>query len=793
MQEENIIRYNPSKEEGLSQDQVNKRKKQNLVNFDTSVPTKSIRKIITDNLFTIFNLLNLFLAIAIISVHSYKNVLFLCIIFCNTIISIVQEINSKRKVDKLAIISAVEVNSIRDGKKQKIKINDIVLDDVLEFNIGNQIITDSVILDGEVEVNESCITGEEDSIYKKKGDMLLSGSYVVSGKCTAKVEHVGKDNYASSISNDAKKIKKVKSEIMTSLNKIIKIATFVVIPLGILLFLKELNIADSAFDKAVVNTVAAVIGMIPEGLVLLVSTVLTVSVIRLAKKNVLVQSLYCIETLARVDTLCLDKTGTITENKMVVSDVISVDNSKEEIKEALNILSNFSEDENSTIEAIREKYKGNIDNYKIISNVPFNSKRKWSGLTIENKGTYIIGSPEFVLKKDSTKYNEIINKYIKENRVIVLVHSDEKLSNMELPDNLKVMGFILIKNKIRKQAKEMVEYFKKQGVNIKVISGDNPVTVSEIAKMVNIEGYDKYIDASILKTKEDIQNAVNKYTVFGRVTPSQKQEIIKALKNNGHTVAMTGDGVNDVLALKESDCAITVASGSDAARNISQLVLLNSNFDAVPSIVAEGRRTINNIERSATLFLTKTIYSTLMGILFLFITYPYPFVPIQLTFISVLTIGIPSFVLALEPNEELVRGRFLPNVFKKSLPTALIVILNIISVIICTKIFDLDDLQYSTLCVMMTGITGLILLLKISLPFNKIRAVLFGAMCTLFFVIAFNFSSFLSLSSITLPMLVYIVCFSILSLLIYDVVAIFTRRAYTKTRRNIKMLKSSIK
>lgn len=793
MQKENIIRYNPDKKEGLSQEQVKKRKEQNLVNFDTSLPTKSIRKIITDNLFTIFNILNLILAIAIISVHSYKNVLFLCIIFCNTIISIVQEINSKKKIDKLALISAIEVTVIRDGKKQKIKLNDIVLDDVLEFNIGNQVITDSIILDGEVEVNESCITGEEDSIYKKKGDILRSGSYVVSGKCIAKVEHVGKENYVSAISNGAKKIKKVKSEIMTSLNKIIKIATFVVIPLGILLFLKELNIADSAFDKAVVNTVAAIIGMIPEGLVLLVSTVLTVSVIRLAKKNVLVQSLYCIETLARVDTLCLDKTGTITENKMVVSDIISVDSSKEEIKEALNILSCFSDDENSTIEAIKEKYKKSIEDYKLISTVPFNSKRKWSGISVENKGTYIIGSPEFVLKDSINKYSQIINKYIKENRVIVIVHSNEKLLNKNLPNNLNVMGFILIKNKIRKQAKEMVEYFKKQGVNIKVISGDNPITVSEIAKRVNILNYDKYIDASLLKTNEDIQKAVEKYTIFGRVTPSQKQKIIKALKDKGHTVAMTGDGVNDVLALQESDCAITVASGSDAARNISQLVLLDSSFNSVPNIVAEGRRTINNIERSATLFLTKTIYATLMGILFLFIKYPYPFVPIQLTLISVVTIGIPSFVLALEPNQELVRGKFLPNVIKKALPTALIVILNIICVIICKKIFDLDVTTYSTLCVIMTGITGLILLLKISIPFNKIRAILFSTVSVLFFVLLFNFTNLLSLSYITLPMIVYIVCFSILSLLIYNTVNRIVRRGYIKTRKSTKMLKVGTK
>ncbi len=775
MNSENIIRYNPDKDKGLSKSQVNKRKEQKLVNVDASVSTKSIPKIISDNLFTIFNLLNLILAISIVLVNSYENLLFLCIIFCNTIISIVQEINSKRKIDKLKLISTVEIKVIRDGIIQKVNINEVVLDDIIIFNSGDQIITDSIILDGEVEVNESYITGEEDNIYKKKGDILHSGSYIVSGTCKAKVEHIGKDNYIYSISDETKKIKKVKSEIITSLNKIIKIATFIVIPLGLILLYKELNIYGNV-RSAVISTVAAVIGMIPEGLVLLTSTVLTVSVIRLAKKKVLVQNLFCIETLARVDTICLDKTGTITENKMTVNDIIPVDSQKNDIEEALHIISNFSTDENSTIEAIKEKYKNEDNNYKILNITPFNSKRKWSGVSIDKIGSYIIGSPEFVLKENIGKYD--IDKFLKENRVIVLVHSKDIIKNKRLPDNFKVMGFILLKNKIRKNAKEMVNYFKEQNVDIKVISGDNPITVSEIAKLVDIENYDKYIDASLLKTKEDMEDAIKKYTIFGRVTPKQKQELIKILKRQGHIVAMTGDGVNDALALQESDCAITVATASNIARNISQLVLLNSDFTSIPDIVAEGRRTINNIERSATLFLTKTIYATILGILFVLIAYPYPFIPIQLTVVNAVTIGIPSFVLALEPNENLVRGKFLINVIKKALPTSLLVVLNIISIIIFSNIYNLNTQSYSTLCVIMTGIVSFILLFNICRPFNKIKLTLSILMLVIFCIALFNFASFLSISNITNIMWIYIIVSSSISLFIYIIINNVISRIY---------------
>lgn len=767
LEEKKIERYHPSIEEGLNDEQIKRRREEGLVNYDTSVPTKSIKKIFKDNLLTIFNLLNLGLAIAIISVQSYKNLLFLGIVICNTVISIVQEIHSKRMVDKLSIISAMEVDVIRNKKIEKVKINDIVLDDIIILNTGNQIVTDSVILEGEIEVNESFITGEPDNIYKKKGDIVLSGSYIISGKCKAKVEHIGNENYTSAISSGAKRIKKVNSEIMKALNTIIRIATTIIIPLCILLFMNQLRIPDNTIELAVVNTVAAVIGMIPEGLVLLVSTVLAVSVIRLSKKRVLVQQLYCIETLARVDTLCLDKTGTITEKQMKVDGIIPIEASKEEIELALCAIGNFSEDDNGTIEAIRWEYKNKLEGYEVENSIAFNSQKKWSGISFKNKGSYIIGSPEFILKEDINKYQDILEKYVADNRVILLAHSNHNFNRKELPDEIEVMGLVLINNKIREDAPQTIAYFKEQGVDIRIISGDNPVTVSKIAQKVGIDNYEKYIDATKLVTQEDIKEAVKKYYIFGRVTPTQKKEIVKALKEEGHTVAMTGDGVNDVLALQESDCSIVVASGSDAARNVAQLVLLDSNFSAMPQIVAEGRRTINNLERSATLFLSKTIYATILAILFLFITTPYPFIPVQLTLISVVTIGIPSFVLALEPNKERVKGKFLNNVIKRALPSSLMVILNIVVLIVCQHIMKLPIEVFSTLCVILTSVVGLILLKRLCTPFTVIRSVLFIGMVALFIFGIVIFKDLLSLATVTKEMLYVIIAATVASMCIF--------------------------
>ena len=732
----NVERYNPNIEIGLTTDQVKKRIEEDLVNHDTTIPTKSIKRIIYENFFTLFNIINIILAICILCVKSYKNMLFLLIVIINTAISTIQEIHSKKVVDKLSIVASPKAKVIRNGKTEIIDIHQLVLDDIIILKTGEQIAADCKILSNEVEVNESCITGETNTIRKKVGDILLSGSYIVSGNTTAKIEHIGEENYTAQISSGAKYVKKIKSEIMTSLDKIIKILTFAIIPIGLLFFANQLHIPGNTYKTAVIKSVAAIIGMIPEGLVLLTSTVLAVSVIRLSKSNVLVQELYCIETLARVDTLCLDKTGTLTEGSLQVEKIIATMSSQQEnLKTILQLFAKFSPDSNTTIEAIRDfcNITNNInENYQLDHAVPFSSEKKWSGISLKNKGSYVLGAPEFVLKEQFNKYKNEILSYQENYRVPSISHSNNKFENNDLPQNLELLGFVLVSDKIRKDAKKTLEYFKNQGVNIKIISGDNPVTVSKIGKQVGLENYDKYIDMSTIKDC-DIDKIVENHTIFGRVSPIQKKLIIEALQSNGKTVAMTGDGVNDVLALKTSDCSIAMANGSDAAKNVSQLILLDSNFSSMPKIVAEGRRTINNIERSASLFLVKTIYSCLNAILFLLIGEPYPFEPIQLSLISTVTIGIPSFVLALEPNKERIKGNFLRNVISKSLPTALCVTTNIFAITILKKYNILTASESSTLCIISTGTLGLLLLFTLAksrksenskLPFSPFRLTL---------------------------------------------------------------------
>ena len=720
-----IVRYNPDCNSGLSTDQINQRKKDNLVNNDTAVPTKTIPRIFFENIVTLFNILNILLAIAILCVGSYKNLLFIGVIICNTLIGTFQEIRAKKAVDKLSLISSTKVNVVRNSKIEHIPIKELVLDDIVYLKNGNQIVSDCIVVDGKCEVNESLLTGESDPITKKKGDMLLSGSFIVSGSCKAKIEHIGNQNYAAKISNDAKYIKKVNSEIMYTLNLIIKIISFIIIPLGIMLFYKQFNIVESnTYQNAVVHTVAALIGMIPEGLILLTSTVLAVGVIRLSKQKVLVQELYCIETLARVDTLCLDKTGTITDGNMEVINTVEIDKSfSNKINEIMSSMVYALNDNNPTFNAIRDKF-GNKKVYDTIKSVPFSSEKKWSGVYFKNEGSFILGAAEFILNNNISEIEDELKEYASKNRVLILAHSDNDFNGEDIPKDTYPIAFIIINDKIRKQAKETLKYFKEQGVNIKIISGDNVLTVSNVAKAAGLDNADNCIDATTLENDEDLKQAAQKYSVFGRVTPQQKKKLIVALKDQGHTVAMTGDGVNDVLALKEADCSVAMASGSDAARNVSQLVLLNSCFDSMPKVVAEGRRSINNIQRSASLFLVKTLYSLLLSILFIFINMPYPFMPIQMTLISMFTIGIPSFILALEPNNERIKGNFFINIISKSIPAAISVVLNILSVILATNIFKLSIEEFLTISVILTGYTGLLLLFKISLPLNNIRKVL---------------------------------------------------------------------
>lgn len=735
---------------GLTTEQVEERKAQGLVNFNTEASTKSVKQIVRENVCTLFNMINIVLAIAVICVGSFKNLTFMMIIILNTLISIVQELRSKKTLDKLQVLASSKVTSIRDGEKVKLDINEIVLDDVLCFEIGNQVVVDSVIREGEVEVDESFITGEAETVFKNRGDMLVSGSFIVSGKATCQVVHIGLDNYTAKIASDTKYIKPISSEIMRSLNKIVSTISCLIVPVGILLFSRQMYLEGNTVSQAVVNTVAALIGMIPEGLVLLTSTVLAVSVIRLSRRKVLVQDLYCIETLARVDTICLDKTGTITEGCMEVVDTILKD-SNVSLEEILANLNSSLDESNPTAKALKEKF-GKKETFRLKEVIPFSSKKKYSGAIYE-EGAYFFGAPEFLLKSKIKKYKDEIDMYAKDYRVLVLIQAkDKKLSG------IKVLGYLLLQDKIRKEAFDTLRYFKEQGVRIKIISGDNPDTVYGIAVRAGLPRSCKKIDASTLKSDQEIIDAVEKYDIFGRVSPEQKKKFILALQSLGHTVAMTGDGVNDVLALKEADCSIAMANGSDASKNVSQLVLLDSNFSSMPHVVAEGRRTINNIERSASLFLVKTIYATILAIGFIFVEMPYPFIPIQLTLASVVTIGIPSFVLALQPNHDRVKGDFLTSVLRRAFPPAITIVLNIVVVFTASNILGFSYAETSTLSVAVTGYTSFILLYKTCLPLNPLRTVLFVTMF-IAFIAGFSFRNLFSFAHFNVVMvLVIIIC-----------------------------------
>lgn len=742
---------------GLNEKQILKRIQDGQQNYDTAVRTKTIPNIIRDNILTLFNLLNFGLALCIFAVHSYKNLLFLGVVFCNTIISTIQEIHAKKMIDKLSIIASTKTTAIRNGRKELIEVNEIVIDDILEFHPGNQIVTDAMIREGSCEVDESFITGESDPVFKQKGDTLLSGSFIVSGHVITQVKHVGLKNYTATISKEATQLKRTKSILMDALNHIIKLLSFSIIPIGILLFLNQLHIDGNTFQSAVVNTVAAILGMIPEGLVLLTSTVLAVSVIRLSKKKVLVKDIYCIESLARIDTLCLDKTGTLTTGAMKVVDIIPYQKTtKEKLKKAISMIATAMEDNNPTMLALKKEFPTKIF-YPVEKLIPFSSDKKYSGVIFESHDSYYIGAPEFLLKDDYKPVEKLLTPYLLEYRILVVV------------ENNKILGFILLQDELRKDVEKTLSYFKEQGVTLKIISGDHVKTISGIAKRAGIDGYDQYIDMSKIKTDEELEMAAAQYTVFGRVNPIQKKKLVLSLQKQGHYVGMTGDGINDVLALKEADCSIAMPNGSDATRNISQLVLLDGNFSAMPEIVAEGRRTVNNIENSATLFLTKTTYATILAVLFVFLKMPYPFIPIQLTLTSVVTIGIPSFFLALQPNKKRITGNFYKNVLSRSLPAAIIVVINILLIMLLGTLFLLNDNQISTLCVMMNAITGFYLLFELCHPFTTLKRTMYISMVALFIIQAAFLKGFYNLTLINFRMLLLLVGLSVLTIFLFQI------------------------
>lgn len=741
---------------GLARIEVENRIRDNKVNYDTSVKTKSIRDIIISNSFTLFNIINILLALLLVIVGSYKNTLFIFIIIINSLISIIQEVRSKRELDKLKVIASNSVLVLRDGIEEEIHINDIVLDDIIIFNNGNQVVVDSIVVDGEVEVNESFITGEAKTIYKKKGDKLLSGSFIVSGRCLAEVEHVGLDNYVAKISSNTKYSKPVSSEIMRSLNRIVSTISFIIVPVGILLFSSQYS-ASNNFNEAITSTVAGIIGMIPEGLVLLTSTVLAVSVIKLSKKKVLVQDLYCIEMLARVDVTCLDKTGTITEGKLEVVRDISFND--RDISYIISNINGASIDSNPTALALIDKY-GKSNDKKVEEVIPFSSSRKYSGVKFSDI-TYVVGAPEFILKDNYKKYEKIISPYLEDYRVLMVGEYKKNISDT------KLVGLILIQDKIRESAPSTIEYFKKQGVDLKIISGDDAASVLGIAKRAGFSDDTLAINATVLETDQDILEAVSKYSVFGRVTPDQKRKFILALQKLGHSVLMGGDGVNDVLALKEADASVAMNSGADAAKNVSQLILLDSDFSSVPDIVAEGRRTINNIERSASLFIVKTIYTFLLVFLFINTKSRYPFIPIQLSLLSTLTIGIPSFVLALEFNNNIVKRGFLLNVIKKALPTSVLIVFNILIIYLFGMLFSISSNEISTMCVIISVFIGFMHLYNICNKNNIIHRLLIVVLVLVFLISYIFFKEFFSFTNISITMGIIIVLLVIESVYLY--------------------------
>ncbi len=773
-----IERFNPNTKIGLTKAQVKSRIASGLTNIDKSISGKSVSDIIKDNSLTLFNLINVVLAAAILygglsDPSAYKNLMFMGVVICNTVIGIGQEIRAKRTVDRLNFISSKSANLIRNCKTGKTKVEKVVLDDIILYSGGQQIIADAVILEGACEVNESLLTGEPDLIPKKSGDMLLSGSYVVNGKCVAKVEHVGASNYASTILKGSKFIKATKSEIMTTVNKIIKWISIAILPIGALLFYRQFVACNYDYSEAIVKTSAALTGMIPEGLVLLTSSILAVGVLRLSKHKVLVQDIYSLETLAKVDTLCLDKTGTITEGTFEIHDVLPENGfSINDVNKALSLLTAVLDDNNETFKTIQKKFLPFKNHEPAEQVIPFSSEKKWSGAYFKHSGSFVIGAAEMIFEKEtSAKIQEKTKKHTQEYRVLALARADGEFPSGKMPAGLQLMAFILIKDKIRYSAAKTLAFFDKQGVNLKVISGDNPLTVSKIAQRVDLKNADSYIDVSTLTSKEQLKEAALKYTIFGRVSPSQKQDIIRALKDNGRTVAMVGDGVNDVLAMKESDCSVAMATGSDVARNISHLVLLNSDFASMPKAVAEGRKAINNIQRSSSLFLVKTIYSFLLSILFFIIPAPYPFIQIQMTLISAVTIGIPSFILALEPNREKIKGNLFRNIIDKALPAALTIVTSLLLCVLMYSVFGMTQERYSTLAIIITGFIGILLLHKISVPLNKIRTALIWGVSIAFAVGVIYFNKFFELEPLNWLTILILMLLMLISKIIYDFIS----------------------
>ena len=815
---------------GLTKEQIEERIQAGQVNVSDSPNTRTYKQIVRENTLTFFNFLNVVLLVLILIVGSYKNSLFMGIIVINTVIGIVQEVRAKKTIDKLAILTASKAVVLRDGKKWSIPTEELVLDDVIYLKSGDQVPADAVILEGSVEVNESLLTGEADNLEKTVKDELFSGSFLTSGSACCQVVHVGKDNYASQITREAKEFKKHNSELRNSLNRILKVISIIILPLGILLFYKQYAIVGDTFRNSVVSTVAGVLGMIPEGLVLLTSVALTLGALYLANRKTLVQELYCIETLARVDTLCLDKTGTITEGSMCVEQVIPLNPkeyeeepaqeepaekekeeekiaeetrekkepavqtddgeeeqdltlSVEQIEQIMGNLMNVLADSNATSDALRERFRPSKE-FTLDHAIPFSSDRKYSGASFAEKGTYLMGAAQFLFPDGNEKLMELCQKYAAQGyRLLLLAHSRQIANGSQLPCELSVCAVLLLTDVIRQEAPETLAFFDSQGVDLKVISGDDPVTVSAIAKKAGLKNAGNYVDATTLTSPQELEKAVNECSVFGRVTPQQKKEMVLALQKHGHTVAMTGDGVNDVLALKEADCSVAMASGSDAAKNIANVVLLDSNFGAMPHIVNQGRKVVNNIRTAASMFLIKTIFSVCLSLLTIFFGESYPFEPIQMSLISACAVGIPTFLLAQEGNYERLDKTFLRHVFLNAFPAAVTITACVFAVmLVCQDIYKSNEML-NTACFLVTGWNYMAALKTVYSPLTTYRKVVIYGMQVIFFGGALILQNLLNLKALEFGMIILVFMLMIFSPVVIDGITSLLRRMYQKSRR----------
>jgi len=762
-----VERYEASYKVGLTHDQVQKRIEEGNTNFIKNKNTKTYRSIILGNIFTFFNMLSFIVAFALLMFGSWKQCFFLVIAIANMLIGIIQEIKAKKTIEKINLVSTPVAVVVRDKFENKIAVKDVVLDDILVLQTGKQICADCIVVEGTVEVNESLLTGESVAVKKVKGDTLFSGSFVVGGKCYARVDKVAGDTYSAKLATQAKQYQKPKSELMGTLNMIITAIGVVIIPIGILVFRTNYKLLEGNMIQVVEQTAGPVVGMIPAGMFLLTSMALAVGVIKLAKKRTLVQDLYSIEMLARTDVLCLDKTGTITDGTMKVNSVVQI---KTDLKYTLdNLVGSMLtalDDNNQTSRALTTHF-GYSKDLTAETILPFNSTRKMSGVTFTNGETFVFGAPEYVLKTKNVQVDNLVKTYASKGfRVLLFAQCDGEIKDDKIPQKRVPVAIVVIEDHIREDANETIEWFKQNGVDIKIISGDNPITVSEVSRRVGVNNADKYISLEGL-SQQQVIDAADKYTVFGRVSPEQKCILIKALKSKGHKVAMTGDGVNDILALKEADCSIAMASGSEATRLVSNLVLLDSNFSSLPSVVSEGRRVINNIQKSSSLYLMKTLYTFFLSIFCVSISALYPFAPLELTLLEIFVIGIPSFVLALQPNNAKIRGKFLPQLLANSIPGAVMLFISVIGCYYFDKFIGTDG-QFKTMASLAVTFVGLVLLFRLCKPFDVFRGIMFAAMitlCTLTLALGYGFLEYDALNT---QNILFVVCLVLFFYAFYD-------------------------